>query len=117
MSNKALLERAEREQREVDEKKASHKAELQRLADEHEARMKREAAEQAKKEAAEQAKRDAQFEAELEADALRLFRDGNPGAPDSLWQSVREEYRRLVLRRRAEAAADAGAHHSLYLWR
>jgi colicin import membrane protein len=115
MSNKVLLERAEREQREVDERKAERAAELKRLADEHDARMKREAAEQAKKDAAEQARRDAQFEAELEADARRLFEDGNPGAPKSLWESQRAEFRNLVIRRRAEAAANA-PQHSLYKW-
>jgi hypothetical protein len=113
--SKALLERAEREQREIDRQKAARATELKRLADEHAARMKAETAERKRQEDEEQTKRDAQFETDLEADALQLFRDGNPGAPKSLWESHRAEFRNLVLRRRAEATADA-PQHSLYRW-
>lgn len=115
MSNKALLERAERDQREIDEKKARRKAELKRLTEEHDARVKAEAAEQKRKDDAARAKREAAFEAELEADARNLFFNGNSGAPESLYQSVREEYRRLVLQRRAEATA-RDTSHSIYRW-
>jgi xanthine/CO dehydrogenase XdhC/CoxF family maturation factor len=111
-----ILERAEREEKELGQKKAAHAAELKRLADEHDARMKKEAAEQKRKDDAEQAKRDAQFEAELEAESRALFFNGSPGAPESLYAAKREEFRGLVLRRRAEAAADL-QQHSLYLWR
>ena len=42
------------------------------------------------------------------------WQSGNPGTAPLLWQTVRDEYRRLVMRRRAEAAA--GQSHSLYKW-
>jgi len=116
MSNKNLLERAEREQSALDESKAAHAKELQRLADAHEKRMKAEAAQQAKEQAEEQAKRDAKFEADLEAESRALFFNGSPGAPESMYAAKREEFRGLVLRRRAETAADS-QQHSLYLWR
>jgi hypothetical protein len=95
--------------------KEARGAELKRITEEHDARMKKEAAEQKRKDAAEQAKREAAFEAELEAETRRLYFAGSPGSPESLYQASREEFRKLVLRRRAEAAAIA-PQHSLYRW-
>lgn len=108
-----ILERAEREQRKIEEKKAEHAAEIARIVAEHDAIMKREAAERKRLEDEAQAKCEAAFEAELEANARALFFNGSPGAPESLYAAKREEYRGLVLRRRAEAASDA-PQHSLY---
>jgi membrane protein involved in colicin uptake len=114
VSKKAI----EQIEREISERKAAekakHDAEIQRLAD---ADSKRRAAEEAERkrqiEAADK-RRAERFEAELEEDARALFYSGNPGAAPSLWQTVRDEYRRLVMRRRAEVAA--GQSHSLYKW-
>jgi hypothetical protein len=106
-------------EKELSDRKAAEKAkrdaELKRITDEHDARMKKEAEERKWQIEAEDRRREEQFEAELEADARGLFYEGNPGAPESLWKSVREEFRGLVLRRRAEAAARDNSH-SIYRW-
>ena len=88
MSNKTVEEYLKEQAAE----KAKRDAEIQRLADENDKCMK----------------------AELEEEAPTLFYSGNPDAAPSLWQTVRDEYRRLVMRRRAEAAASQS--HSLYKW-
>jgi hypothetical protein len=115
MSKPAAIVQIERE---IAEKKAAekaaHDAEIKRITDEHDARMRAEAAARKRREDAAQAERDKRFDDELEADARRMFLDGNPGASEALWKSVREEYRRLVMRRRAEAAA--AQSHPLYRW-
>lgn len=115
MSKKSLLERAEREQAEIDRRKAAHEAEIQRLANATDARLKAEAAERKRQDDEAQVKREVEVEAELETEVRSLFFNAAPGASEALYQASREEFRRLVLRRRAEAAADA-PRHSLYRW-
>lgn len=67
-------------------------------------------------EAARKAKRDADFELVLDGEARRMFEEGSPDAPESAWQSVRDEYRKKVLLRRSEAAAHADTSHRIYRW-
>lgn len=110
MSNKVVEEYL----KEKRGREAAREAEIQKLADADSARRAAEAAEQKRQEEAADKKRAERFEAELEEEAQALFYAGNPGAAPSLWQTVRDEYRRLVMRRRAEAAA--GQFHSLYKW-
>lgn len=116
MSNKAI----EQIEREINERKAAEKAkrdaELKRITDEHDARMRKEEAERQKAIEAEDRRREEQFERDLEEDSRRLFQEGNPGASEAVWKSVRDEFRRLVIKRRAEEAA-AAPQHTLYLWR
>lgn len=114
MSKPAAIVEIERERAERKASgKAKHDAEIQRLAD---ADSKRRAAEEAERkrqiEAADK-RREEQYERELEEDSVRLFREGNPGASDAVWKSVRDEFRRLVIKRRAEEASNA-PQHSLY---
>jgi hypothetical protein len=94
--------------------KAVHDAELKRITDAHDKRMKAEEAERKRQIEAEDGRREAAYESELEEEAKALFYAGNGGAAPAIWQSVREEYRRLVMQRRAEAAARET--HSLYKW-
>ena len=110
MSNKAVEEYLKEKAAE----KAKLDTEIRRLADENDKRMKAEAAERKRKEEAADKKREERFEADLEEEARALFYSGNPGAAPSLWQAVRDEYRRLVMRRRAETAA--AQSHALYRW-
>lgn len=93
--------------------KAKHDAEIQRLADMTAKRAAAEEAERKRQIEAEDKRREEQYERELEEDAKRLFQDGNPGASEAVWKSVRDEFRRLVIKRRAEEAANA-PQHSLY---
>jgi hypothetical protein len=95
-------------------REAARAAEIQKIVDAHDARMRKEAAEQKRKDDAAQAAREKRFDEELDAEARSLFYAGNPGAPESLWEAMREEFRGMVLRRRAEAAANQS--HALYKW-
>lgn len=44
------------------------------------------------------------FERDLEAEARAMFFAGNSGAPEMLYQTVREKLRRQILAQRSEAA-------------
>lgn len=110
MSDKVI----EQHLKEKREREAARAAEIQKLAAADTVRRSAEAKEQERAAAAAQAEREKRFEEELSTEARSLFYAGNPGAPESLWKTVREEYRGMVLRRRAEAAA--GQSHPLYKW-
>lgn len=57
------------------------------------------------------------FEAELEDEAKRLFRVGNPHASEETWKAVRDEYRKKVLVQRSEdAVRQTDAFYSAYGW-
>jgi hypothetical protein len=114
VSNKAIEQYLKEKQEREAAVKAKRGAELQRLTDEHDKRMKAEEAERKRQIEAADKRREERFEAELEEEARTLFYSGNPGAAPSLWQTVRDEYRRLVMRRRAEDAASTS--HSIYKW-
>ncbi|HJQ33350.1 MAG TPA: hypothetical protein VJ866_14280 [Pyrinomonadaceae bacterium] len=111
MSNKAIEEYLKEKAAE----KAKHAAEIQRLADADSRRRAAEAAERRKAMEAEDKRREEQFEHELEEEARALFFGGNGNASEALYKTVRDEYRGLVLRQRAEAAA-RDTSHSLYRW-
>jgi hypothetical protein len=106
-------------EREINERKAAekakHEAEIQRLADETDRRMRKEEAERQKAIEAEDRRREAAYEKELNEEARALFYSGNAGASDAVWQSVRDEFRKLIIKQRAAAAA-AAPPHTLYRW-
>ncbi len=107
-------------EREIAEKKAAekakHDAEIQRLADADSKRRVAEEAERKRQIEAEDKRREEQYERELEEDSRRLFQEGNPGASEAVWKSVRDEFRRLIIKRRAEEAANAPQHRLYQGW-
>lgn len=115
MSNKAIEEYLKEKQARESAERAKRDAEIARIAAENDKRRKVEEAERQKAIDAEDRRREAAYEKELDAEARQYFQEGNPGASDAVWKSVRDEFRKLVMRRRAEAAA--GQSHSLYQWR
>ncbi len=103
-------------EREINERRAAEKAkrdaEIERIAAENAKRAAVEEGERKRQIEAEDKRREEQFERTLEAEARSLFFSGNGGASEEVYKSVREEYRRLVMRRRAEAAERET--HSMY---
>ncbi|HST53077.1 MAG TPA: hypothetical protein VLJ61_13790 [Pyrinomonadaceae bacterium] len=104
MSN--ALERVIRESKEREERKAAEKAardaKIKKLADEARATKDAEKEDLKRRQEAFAAEQEGKFEAELEDEAKRLFRAGNPLASEETWESVREEYRKKVLLQRSE---------------